>query len=222
VNLPVDNLKTIARGQVFRGNMTTQTIECTFEKASLIGAIALWLPVQSWNSDNRFDVEIYNGASVTKTITGAIFSTFFTEITATKVIMTIRSATVFDLSRLFIGRVFEPTHNLEFGFSTKYKDLSTNERTEDGSLHIVKKAKYRILSISLADITHSDRAKLAQMIVQSGTQQDVFVSVFNGDAEALADFKRYDHEMFGVFDDGAEIALTSANRWNNKLVVNEL
>ena len=125
-----------------------------------------------------------------------------------------------DISRIFIGSRFEPVNNLEFGFSMKQKDLSVSERMEDGSLFIQKKEKFRTLTISLADITNSERQELTHLVNQSGTQNDIFVSVFGG--EDSASQLRRDYEMFGIFEDGAEMALTSANRWGQKLTVNEL
>lgn len=223
-NLPILNLKTLARGQIFRGSASSQTIEITFASPALVGCVALWLPTFTWIETDGFDAQIYNGASVVHTVTNALKSAFFTEVVATKVVLTIRAGMIFDLSRVFVGRVFTPTHNLEFGFSTRYHDLSENQRTEDGSLHIQKKAKYRQLTISLADITHADRAQLVRMVQNSGTQKDVFVSIFNQHDERDADngLLRQDHELLGIFEDGAEISLTSPNRWNNKLVISEL
>lgn len=223
-NLPVLNLKTLARGQIFRGTASSQTIEITFASPALVGCVALWLPTFTWIETDGFDAQIYNGASVVHTVTNALKSAFFAEVVATKVVLTIRAGMIFDLSRVFVGRVFTPTHNLEFGFGTKYHDLSENQRTEDGSLHIQKKAKYRQLTISLADITHADRAQLVRMVQNSGTQKDVFVSVFNQHDERDADngLLRQDHELLGIFEDGAEISLTSPNRWNNKLTISEL
>lgn len=223
-NLPILNLKTLARGQIFRGTASSQTIEITFASPALVGCVALWFPTFTWLETDGFDAQIYNGASVVHTVTNALKSAFFTEVVATKVVLTIRAGMIFDLSRVFIGRVFTPTHNLEFGFGTKYHDLSENQRSEDGSLHIQKKAKYRQLTISLADITHADRAQLVRMVQNSGTQKEVFVSIFNQNDERDGDngLLRQDHELLGIFEDGAEISLTSPNRWNNKLVINEL
>lgn len=223
-NLPILNLKTLARGQIFRGSASSQTIEITFASPALVGCVALWLPTFTWIETDGFDAQIYNGASVVHTVTNALKSAFFAEVVATKVVLTIRAGMIFDLSRVFVGRVFTPTHNLEFGFSAKYHDLSESQRSEDGSLHIQKKAKYRQLTISLADITHADRAQLVRMVQNSGTQKDVFVSIFNQHDERDGDngLLRQDHELLGVFEDGAEISLTSPNRWNNKLVISEL
>ena len=219
--LPVGNLKSLLRGRIFRGASGTQVIDVTFKTPSPVGMIALWFPTQSWGGVNHFSVTFYNGSTAVKTITTAIFSAFFTEITATRAVITITSPSTFDLSRIFIGRFFEPKYNLDFGFAMKHRDLSTSERTEDGSLHIVKKAKYRTFTFNLSEITNDERARISELVRLSGTQNDVFISVFNGDVESF-ESRRWDFEMLGVFEDGAELVLTNANRWGQKLVVNEL
>ena len=217
-NLPIDNVKTTNRWQVFRANSTIQTITGTFDTVRQIGVVALWLP--TGNAQNlTFDVELYNGGTtVVADFIDQTTSVFFDVVSVTGFMMVIRSTAPVDLSRIFMGNVFTPTYNFEFGFSMKYKDLSTSERLEDGSLHVLKKQKYRILSLNLADILESERAKLTEMIVYSGIQNDCYVSLFNGSTGS----GRTDFEMIGFFDDGAELSLTSPSRWNNKLVVNEM
>lgn len=199
----------------------TQTISGTFATASTVGMVALWTPTGLWAGSFSVALKNATGTTIGGTKTGDS-SVFFAPVTAiTSFTITITAGTFKDISRIFIGNYFEPVNNIEFGFSMKYRDLSTNERTEDGSLHIQKKASFRTLSFSLADIGNDDRTKLTSLITAAGTQNDVFVSVFSEGAEG-AGTDRKDFEMFGVFDDGAELALMSANRWTNKLTVNEL
>jgi hypothetical protein len=218
--LPISNIQNINRGKVIRCG-GTQTITATFSSPQTIGMVALWCPTGVWGN-NSFTVILRNAANTQLggTINSVKTSAFFTPVASvSKVEITITASGTFkDISRIFIGNYFEPVNNIEFGFSMKYRDLSTNERTEDGSLHITKKAKFRTLSFSLADIGNSDRVKLSSLVADAGTQNDVFVSIFS---EGTGDDRR-DFEMLGIFEDGAELSLTSANRWSNKLVVNEL
>ena len=217
--LPIDNVKTINRGQVFRSN-TTQTITGVFSSTQEIGMTAIWCPKSEWGN-SHFDVTFYNGATIVKSVTDANLSVFFNPVFATRFTMTVYAVIQVDISRIFMGRYFEPTKNLEFGFGMKYKDTSTSERTEDGSLYIQKKSKYRTLTFSLADITDIDRSGLVDMIEFLGVQNDCYVSVFSEGFEGSGTVRR-DFEIIGILEDGAELVFTSANRWSQKLIVNEL
>lgn len=219
-NLPVENIKTIRRGQVFRMNpavstATTSSIKITLLEPAQISCVACWFPTD----DNvLFRAYVRYNSETLAYSTNSKNGFFFTPVLADEVRIYFESSTHIDLSRVFVGNYFEPILNPEYGLSMKYTDMSEITRTEDGSFSVHKKASYRSLSFNLVEIYESDRAKLTQIIQQSGTQNDIFVSVFSNENSDL----KNDFELFGLFEDGAEMAITSMNRWKQKIVVNSL
>ncbi len=57
--LPVENLKTISRGQVFRCNPPRQVITGVLPVAQMLGMIAIWCPKVDWSIGN-FDAYFYH------------------------------------------------------------------------------------------------------------------------------------------------------------------
>jgi hypothetical protein len=88
-------------------------------------------------------------------------------------------------SRLFVGQYFEPSIGPSDGLSLSWVENTQQARTEGGSLRVEAGASWRKLNVDLGDMTDADRMRLSNMARGRGMRDDVFVSVFPGQADEM-------------------------------------
>jgi len=84
-----------------------------------------------------------------------------------------------DASRLVVGPILTPTTNIEYGFSFKWEDNSTQYRTGGGSLRtdIAPEGSFRVAKLSLDRATAQDRIAFFEFQRTIGKRKDFFVNV---------------------------------------------
>lgn len=84
-----------------------------------------------------------------------------------------------DASRLVVGPILSPTTNIEYGFSFKWEDSSTQYRTGGGSLRtdIAPEGSFRVAKLTLDRATNQDRIAFFEFQRTIGKRKDFFVNV---------------------------------------------
>ena len=84
-----------------------------------------------------------------------------------------------DASRLVVGPILSPTTNIEYGFSFKWADNSTQYRTGGGSLRtdIAPEGSFRVAKLTLDRATEQDRVAFFEFQRTIGKRKDFFVNV---------------------------------------------
>jgi hypothetical protein len=88
-----------------------------------------------------------------------------------------------ELSRLVVGDYWSPTYNTEFGLAVGYKDFSTQQRTEAGSLITSTGILAKTLKLNLSYMTATDRTQLLEIVRGVSTKYPVFLSTFPLDSD---------------------------------------
>lgn len=83
-----------------------------------------------------------------------------------------------DITRLYIGRHFEPDVNFSYGNTWEFDSNETQFRTDDGSLFGQEAPQYRKMQFNLEWLSRSDRTELLSAIRNVGRSRDFYISLF--------------------------------------------
>lgn len=151
----------------------------------------------------------------------AFSSMWFGAIRAQSFVLTIADASnpagYLEATRLFIGRYLQPTYNFSWGIKLIWKEDTTQERTEGGTLRSDGFDPYRRMAFKLDQLTASDRPKFLEWARKDGLRNDVFISAYPGDGTSL----ERDHSMAAKLVASAEISRGSVNAFDSEYVVEE-
>lgn len=86
--------------------------------------------------------------------------------------------TFMQAGRLFLGAAFEPSTNMSWGFKWGWKERTTQERTEGGSLRSDAGEPYRTVRLNLEFIPDGEREQLGDALRYIGLRRDFFFSGF--------------------------------------------
>lgn len=90
------------------------------------------------------------------------------------------SAGQLDLTRIYMGRHFEPSVNFSYGRQWQFGSAEEQFRTDDGSLFSQQSPKWRTAQFSLDYIDEGDRPALISSIRYAGISRDFFISLYPG------------------------------------------
>lgn len=129
------------------------------------------------------------------------------------------SAGYVEASRLVVGDVFSPDFNFARGSGLTWASIDKQERSEDGSLRTNPGARMRKLSLSMQNMTDSDRSKFAEIARHAGLTRDFLVSAFpvSADQSRVADYT-----MLAKFARDIATAATSFRRYQAPLEIEEV
>ena len=99
-----------------------------------------------------------------------------------------------DCARLVVGPYWEAPYNPNYGVQAGMPDLTRTERSEAGDLLTVRGAQHQTMSLDLAWLAETDRAKLAKLFRSVGSHTSLFVSLLPGHTQASAE---QDHMIYG-------------------------
>ncbi len=151
----------------------------------------------------------------------AFSSMWFTAVNARSFIVTLADAAnpagYMEASRLFIGRYLEPQYNYDWGIKLAWREDTTQERTEGGTLRSDGFDPYRRMSFRVANLSPSDRPKFQEWARRDGLRTDVFVSAYPGDGSAL----ERDHGMAAKLVSSPEIDHRRLSIFASEYIVEE-
>lgn len=215
--LPVGYLKSLSRTEVMRCT-AAQEIKGNFANTSTLGMAAIWRHslVGSWS------LYLYSGAnqggSVVYSQTGiTVNAVWFTEVNAASFKLVFSSAGVFDLSRVFLGRYFEPQDGMDVGVNLAFNDVTEQSRTQGGSVHLIAGAQYRSFDFDMTGLEQTDREKLSSILQAVGKRADLY---FSGAPDNMFGLKN-DLEMLCVIKSTPGYTLPYAWYANTKIQLEE-
>lgn len=100
-----------------------------------------------------------------------------------------------EASRLFVGTYFETIYAPRNGMWMGWRDTSTQQRTEGGTLRTEAGAMFRAMALNGDQMPEADRVALSEMLRQAGLRDDLYVSAFPELGNAL----ERDHQMQAKF-----------------------
>lgn len=103
------------------------------------------------------------------------------------------AAVFIDLSRLIVGRYFEPRYNPEYGQSDGVIDMSINSRAASGDIKTDAGPRAKRMSFNLGMVGDEDRAQVLQ-ILQRGIGKWLFISLLPEHVDAE---KERDKSIYG-------------------------
>lgn len=146
---------------------------------------------------------------------------WFTPIVAQSFIITLTDADnpddYLEASRLFIGRYLEPAVNPDYGLRLSWREDTTLERTDGGTLRSDGADPYRRMRFRLAWLTATDRPKFMEWARRDGLRNDIFISGFPEQANAL----ERDHGMSAKLVESPDIEHNYVNNFASDFVVEE-
>jgi len=92
----------------------------------------------------------------------------------------LNTAGQFDVTRVYMGRYFEPEVNFSYGRQWQLGSNAQQFRTDDGSLFSQASPYWRTEQFSLDYIAEGDRAGLIAALRKAGLSQDFFINLFPG------------------------------------------
>jgi hypothetical protein len=99
-----------------------------------------------------------------------------------------------EISRLVAGNYWSPQYNAEYGASLQLQDTSETYRTAAGEQRTAVGTTSNRLSVSLAFLTATDRARLVRIVRECGTVRPMLFSLFPENADTVLE---QDHMIYG-------------------------
>ncbi|OFA08845.1 hypothetical protein [Duganella phyllosphaerae] len=99
-----------------------------------------------------------------------------------------------EISRLVIGNYWSPEYNAEYGAQLQIQDSSESYRTAAGEQKTAVGTISSQLSVSLAYITPTDRARLMRIVRECGAVRPLLFSLFPENPDPLIE---QDHTLYG-------------------------
>jgi hypothetical protein len=99
-----------------------------------------------------------------------------------------------EISRLVAGNYWSPEHNAEYGAQLLLQDGSEDYRTGAGDLKTQIRPTSDKLSINLANLTSTDRARFMRILRESGKDRAMLFSLFPENPDPLLE---QDHMLYG-------------------------
>ena len=99
-----------------------------------------------------------------------------------------------EISRLVTGNYWSPEYNAEYGAQLLLQDSSENYRTGAGDLKTAMGTTSDKLSINLAHLTPTDRARFMRILRESGKERAMLFSLFPENPDPLLE---QDHMLYG-------------------------
>ncbi|MEF2265348.1 hypothetical protein V3C40_01030 [Janthinobacterium sp. LS2A] len=99
-----------------------------------------------------------------------------------------------EISRLVTGNYWSPEHNAEYGAQLLLQDGSEDYRTSAGDLKTQIRPTSDKLSINLAQLTPSDRARFMRILRENGKDRAMLFSLFPENPDPLLE---QDHTLYG-------------------------
>jgi hypothetical protein len=104
------------------------------------------------------------------------------------------SAGYIDCSRLVVGEYWSPTYNIQNGVQLELVDNSQTSRRDSGDLITDRSFVYDTLTFDISLLTDADKNTLTRIFRNVGTHDNIFVSLFPGDASQTTD---HDSSIYG-------------------------
>jgi hypothetical protein len=99
-----------------------------------------------------------------------------------------------EMSRLVAGNYWSPEHNAEYGAQLQLQDSSEDYRTAAGDLKTAMGTTSDKLSINLAHLTPTDRARFMRILRENGKGKAMLFSLFPENPDPLLE---QDHMLYG-------------------------
>lgn len=99
-----------------------------------------------------------------------------------------------EISRLVVGNYWSPEHNAEYGAQLQLQDASEDYRTGAGDLKTQIRPTSDKLSINLAHLTPTDRARFMRILRENGKGKAMLFSLFPENPDPLLE---QDHMLYG-------------------------
>lgn len=234
------NLQSPLRSRVARTtSIGTQTFTGNWSTAPSIKAVAIGR--HNLDSDCRWKIELFSGLGQTGTLqytsgdlnpisaSGWDENTSVTWLTAAVTPLSFRltiSSTLaghpadgyFEIGRLFMGAVWEPTINVPHGgFVSAWQEEARQVRTGAGSIRSQYGPNYRTLEARLEWLTESERAALWGILRDAGLRKDFLVSALPG-GDSVQD---RDHLMFCKVAEMPDFSFPLPSYWSSRLRLSE-
>lgn len=110
-----------------------------------------------------------------------------------------------DLSRLVIGRYWEPKYNPAYGAALGFEDSTTNTRAESGDIRTDLGTQHRILTLPMEWVDATDRHRVTG-ILRQGLGRRHFVSVTPDGSDVGLE---QDYMLYGVLRQLGDVAYTA-------------
>lgn len=121
-----------------------------------------------------------------------------------------------EVTRIYMGRTFTPTHNFSWGQEMQLASGSTQIRTDGGSLYTQPQKQYRKISLKLT-LNNTDRSVFFDAIHHVGIDRDFFLSLYPG----LGDQRELEHAFAGKFTAFPALIHAGHNRNTTTLQIQE-
>lgn len=195
--LPAANLQNPSRAYIWRSTSTAaQTLLGDFDSLVSVSGVALVRHNLSASATWRFRLYastgqtgslLYDSGTVSLlTINASLWFTLVQGCRSFSLVLTDAAAVDYmQASRIFIGRSFEPLHNMAYGLSLSSQTDSVQRRTEAGSQRTEYHGSYKRWSFRLEILNETERPQLFDALRVDGLREDMFLSCFPGSGGAL-------------------------------------
>lgn len=99
-----------------------------------------------------------------------------------------------EMSRLVAGNYWSPAYNAEYGASLLPQDSTENSRTGAGELKSAVGTMHDGISINLAHLTPTDRARFMRILRENGKERAMLFSLYPESADPMLE---QDHMLYG-------------------------
>lgn len=130
-----------------------------------------------WNPSQDLNANVFGSHPATVAV-------WFELVAAGRVVIDIADPlrTYIDISRLVIGRYWEPKYNPGYGASLAFEDSTTTTRAASGDLRTERGTLHRVLTLPMEWVDAADRHRVS-MLLRRGLGHRHFVSVMPGHSD---------------------------------------
>lgn len=124
-----------------------------------------------------------------------------------------------EVGKLFAGRYWQPEETADRGAPLSVPDLTTQSRSDSGSLRRDRGPQYRKMSVSLSWLSPVDRERLFQIAYSNGVARSLFVSLYPENTDKVLEQA---HQLWGCLVTSPQMSASNYLRYAASLDFEEI
>ena len=150
---------------------------------------------------------------------GVYVSLFFTGSAVKKLVIDLADSTnaagYIEAGCLVIGDYWQPDYNPDWGLGIGWKDLSTHERSDNGSPKTDIKPRHKTISMSLSSMSETDKTTMLGIMRNWGVSNPIYFCLF-------PDAPTQDNQIYGKLSQLGQLSFDFINRYKTSIEIEEI
>jgi len=121
------------------------------------------------------------------------------------------------VSKILVANYLQLQYNVPYGFSAGFDDLSNTERSQAGDIIVTNAPKFKVLNVSMTNISQTDKLKLFNILKECGKSTPLFISI----RPTAEQEQKQMYSIYGYIDSAAPITADNILLYSTSVSINE-